>query len=165
MNKDNVIDDVGAQLRALPLETPPVDVFDQVMQSVEAQQSKMHARAFRWGTWAIAASVLLSALLVVSMWRNPVMDEQQQLQQLMAKVDHIESLVMNNLITHSAPGSELLEKIVSIEGLLEQLNAEIAISESPQRKMKLMHAKLDVLGDLAALQMKAGARSSHQELI
>ncbi|WP_395375063.1 hypothetical protein [Marinicella sp. W31] len=165
MNKDNVIDDVGTQLRALPLETPPVDVFEQVMENVEAQQSKMHGRAHKWGAWAIAASVLLSALLVVSMWRNPVIDEQQQLQELMTKVDHIESLVMNNLITHSEPGSELLEKIVSIEGLLEQLNAEIAISESPQRKMKLMHAKLDVLGDLAALQMKAGARNNHQELI
>jgi len=165
MNKDNVIDDMGAQLRALPLQEPPIDVFEQVMQTVEAQQPQMGKKAHRWAAWAVAASVLISALVVVAMWRNPVINEHQQLQELMTKVDHIESLVMNNLITHSEPGSALLEKIVSIEGLLEQLNAEIAVSESPQRKMKLMHAKLDVLGDLAALHMKAGARNDYQDLI
>ena len=149
----------------MPQQAPPEDVFEQVLERVQAQQPQKPVKAMRWGGWAMAASVLLSAVIAVSFWRNPVMDEHQQLQQLMTKVDHIESMVMRNLISHSEPGSELLEKIVSIEGLLEQLNAEIHMSDSTQQKMKLMHAKLDVLGDLAALKMRAGARSDYQDLI
>ena len=50
--------------------------------------------------------------------------------------------------------SDILEKMVSMENWLVQLNTNIAQSTDEQQTLALLNAKLEVLDDLAALQKR-----------
>lgn len=156
--KENAI----KKLKELSQQQPPEDVFEVVMGSVSFE-----IKANKPGSgWLLAASVAVLGIVFMLLNFSVSRDESlKNFEQLTEKVARIENMVMNNLIVHSEPGSELLEKIVSIESLLEQLNREIDNADNQEQKVKLMHAKLDVLGDLAALHMRVGARSEFEEMI
>ena len=134
-------------LNNLPQENPPTDAFDNIMDRVHQRNQ---ARSYRLP--ALAAVVMLGLLL----WLLPRPDnnELEQLQLLTEKISMIEYVVRNEVINHSAPGSQLLEKMVSMENWLDQLDDNIAKTNDTSQKLELLHAKLEILDDLVALHKK-----------
>ena len=74
----------------------------------------------------------------------------------------IEHVVRNEVVNHTAPGSPVLEKMVSMENWLDQLDLNIAQTDDTNQKLELLHAKLEILDDLVALHKKLKPRSSDQ---
>ncbi len=128
-------------------QNPPQDGFDAIMDAVHNKHRK---RSFMLP--AVAAAVLAAVLL----WTLPQQKNQQleTLQVLSNKIAMIEHVVRNEVINHSAPGSPILEKMVSMENWLDQLDVNIAQTADPNQKIELMHAKLEILDDLVALHKK-----------
>ncbi len=148
--------DISGALRALPVETPTHDAFDAIMQ----RHRRAHGRHWIWGVSA-AATVLLGVVLSWHISRQNGV-QQDELERLMARVENIETLLAASVPRHSDPGSELLEKMVSLESWLDQIDRDIARSDDGGQKMELLHAKLDLLGDLLALQQKVKNRSTNR---
>jgi len=123
---------------------PPRDGFDEIMDKIH--QSKRQ-RSFRLP--AIAAAILVGLLV----WLLPQLnnDQTEQLQRLTNKISMIEQVVRNEVINHSAPGSPILEKMISMENWLDQLDQNIAQTNDTNQKLELLHAKLEILDDLVAL--------------
>ena len=134
-------------LNGLPQENPPTDAFDNIMDRVHQRNQ---ARSYRLP--ALAAVVMLGLLL----WLLPRTDnnELEQLRLLTEKISMIEYVVRNEVINHSAPGSQLLEKMISMENWLDQLDENIAQTKDTSQKLELLHAKLEILDDLVALHKK-----------
>jgi len=134
-------------LNGLPQENPPTDAFDNIMDRVHQRNQ---ARSYRLP--AMAAVVMLGLLL----WLLPRTDnnELEQLRLLTEKISMIEYVVRNEVINHSAPGSQLLEKMISMENWLDQLDENIAQTNDTSQKLELLHAKLEILDDLVALHKK-----------
>lgn len=134
-------------LNEQPQMLPPNDQFDVIMDQVH-QQKRQHSFRFP----AIAAAVLAGIIL----WQLPQSNkaEQQQLQQLTEKISMIENVVRNEVINHSAPGSPILEQMISMENWLDQLDQNIAQTNETSQKLELLHAKLEILDDLVALHKK-----------
>ncbi|MGJ8663255.1 MAG: hypothetical protein ACSHWU_06375, partial [Marinicella sp.] len=112
------------------------------------QRKRQHS--FRYP--ALAAALLAAIIL----WQLPQTDskQQQQLLQLTEKISMIEYVVRNEVIKHSAPGSPILEKMISMENWLDQLDTNIAQTNETSQKLELLHAKLEILDDLVALHNK-----------
>jgi len=139
---------ISQALRAEPQLLPPKDGFDAIMDQVHQHQRQ---RSFRLP--AIAAAILAGVLL----WQWPMTQNNNQDQALAAlteKIAMIENVVRNEVINHSEPGSPILEKMVSMENWLDQLDQNIAQTDNPNQKLELLHAKLEILDDLVALQKK-----------
>lgn len=139
---------ISQALRAEPQMLPPRDGFDAIMDRVHQHQRQ---RSFRLP--ALAAAVLAALLL----WQWPSTQNNNQDQALAAltqKIAMIEDVVRNEVINHSEPGSPILEKMVSMENWLDQLDLNIAQTDNPSQKLELLHAKLEILDDLVALQKK-----------
>ena len=140
--------DLNAWLNAQPQENPPKDAFDNIMDRVHQRNQ---VRSYRLP--AIAAVVMLGLLL----WLLPRTENHQQLEQLQLlteKISMIEYVVRNEVINHSAPGSQILEKMISMENWLDQLDENIAQTNDTSQKLELLHAKLEILDDLVALHKK-----------
>lgn len=151
MNK-NYSNSIENLLKEQPQMLPANDGFDVIMDQLHQQK---RSRSFRFP--AIAAAVLAAVLI----WQMPKinsaqnLNEQfQQLNLLTEKIAKIETIVRNEVINHSAPGSQILEKMISMENWLDQLDKNIAQSDDPKQKLELLHAKLEILDDLVALQKK-----------
>jgi uncharacterized membrane protein YhiD involved in acid resistance len=134
---------------------PPKDDFDVIMDQVHQQKRQ---RSFRMP--AIAAAVLAAIML----WQLPQInnstnnsdnnDQAAQLALLTDKIAMIEYVVRNEVIRHSEPGSPILEKMISMENWLDQLDLNIAQTNETSQKIELLHAKLEILDDLVALHKK-----------
>ena len=136
-------------------ENPPRDAFDGIMDAVHQQHRK---RSFMMP--AIAAGLMAVMLL----WMLPKQNSQQleMLQVLTNKVAMIEHVVRNEVINHSTPGSPILEKMISMENWLDQLDLNIAQTDDPNQKIELLHAKLEILDDLVALHKKLNPQDNTQ---
>ena len=136
-------------------ENPPHDAFDAIMDAVHQQHRK---RSFMLP--AMAACLLAAVLL----WMLPQQNNEQlkTLELLSNKVAMIEHVVRNEVINHSAPGSPILEKMVSMENWLDQLDMNIAQTDDPNQKIELLHAKLEILDDLVALHKKIKPQNDDQ---
>lgn len=159
MNK-NYNNRIQKLLKDQPQMLPANDGFDIIMDHVHQEKRR---NSFRIP--AIAAAILAAVLL----WQLPKintaqnLNEQfQQLDLLTEKIAMIESVVRRDVINHSAPGSEILEKMVSMENWLDQLDKNIAQSDDPNQKLELLHAKLEILDDLVALHKKYKPQDSSQ---
>ncbi len=138
-------------LKEQPQMLPNQDGFDAIMDQVNQHQ---RSRSFRIP--AIAAAILAAVLLwqLPKLTSNPTADQFEQLALLNEKIALIETVVRNEVINHSAPGSQILEKMVSMENWLDQLDENIAQTNDPNQKLELLHAKLEILDDLVALHKK-----------
>jgi hypothetical protein len=136
-------------------ENPPKDAFDGIMDAVHQKHRK---KSFMLP--AVAAGLMAVMLL----WMIPKQNNQQleTLQTLTNKVAMIEHVVRNEVINHSAPGSPILEKMVSMENWLDQLDINIAQTEDPNQKIELLYAKLEILDDLVALHKKLNPQDNTQ---
>ncbi|WP_154223503.1 hypothetical protein [Marinicella rhabdoformis] len=151
MTKNTTID-VASVLKQAPVMTPDIEQFDQIMDQLHHAKKKQ-----QW--WLPMAAMFV---LFVSVWMllPPLVTESNkttvndQMAQLIKKVNLIELAVLSQSVKHSEPGSDILEKMVSIENWLVQLNTNIAQSTDEQQTLALLNAKLEVLDDLAALQKK-----------
>ena len=156
MNKD-YDQEITKRLLEQPQLLPPRDGFDVIMDQVHQHQRQ---RSFRLP--ALAAAVLAAVLL----WQWPQFnnnnDQLAELAQLTDKISLIEQVVRNEVINHSAPGSPILEKMVSMENWLDQLDINIAQTDNPSQKLELLHAKLEILDDLVALHKKYKPQDSQQ---
>ncbi len=134
---------------------PPKDGFDAIM-----DQLHQHKRKTSMRLPLIAAAAMAGLML----WLIPQINNSQlnQLDQLTEKIAMIEQAVRSEVINHSAPGSQILEKMVSMETWLDQLDQNIAQTNDPNHKLKLLHAKLEVLDDLVALQKKYQSHNNNQ---
>ncbi|MDJ1140438.1 hypothetical protein [Marinicella marina] len=139
-------------LQEQPQMLPARDGFDAIMDQVHSQKRR---RSFRIPAVAAAifAVILLSQLPKLTTELNHS-EQFQQLALLNTKITQIESVVRGAVIQHSSPGSHILEKMISMENWLDQLNQNIAQTDDPNHKLELMHAKLEILDDLVALQRK-----------
>ncbi len=146
--------DVTTALNQADLMAPDEERFDAIMDHMQ-----LHKQRQQWWLPMAAMFVLFAAtwLLVPAVELETHNDK--QLVQLIDKVNMIELAVLNQSINHSEPGSEVLEKMVSIENWLVQLNTNIAQSTDEQQTLALLNAKLEVLDDLAALQKKFKPKS------
>ncbi len=143
---------VSEHLKQHPQMLPPKDGFDSIMDQVHQHKRQ---RSFRIP--AIAAAVLAAIML----WQLPHLrkttDNQynyiqsRQLDLLTEKVAMIEYVVRKEVINHSAPGSQIIEQMISMENWLDQLDINIAQTDEPNQKLELLHAKLEILDDLVAL--------------
>ena len=131
---------------------PPRDGFDAIMDQLHDHKRKHSLRLP-----AIAAVLCLG--LVLWLVSANTQQHEQQFKQLNDKVSLIEQVVRNEVINHSAPGSLLLEKMVSMENWLDQLDQNIAQTDDASQKLELLHAKLEILNDLVALK-----RPSHNPI-
>ncbi|TDR22671.1 hypothetical protein [Marinicella litoralis] len=154
MNNDYKTD-INYWLNKQTQENPPRDAFDGIMDKIH--QSKRQ-RSFRLP--AMAAAVFAGILL----WMLPQFNNSQsdQLQLLTRKISMIEHVVRNEVVNHTAPGSPVLEKMVSMENWLDQLDLNIAQTDDTNQKLELLHAKLEILDDLVALHKRLKPRSSDQ---
>lgn len=136
-------------------ENPPRDAFDNIMDVVH---QKHRNRSFMLPS---IAAVLMAVMLL---WMLPKQNNQQleTIQALTNKVAMIEHVVRNTVINHTAPGSPILEKMVSMENWLDQLDINIAQTDEPNQKIELLHAKLEILDDLVALHKKINPQQSTQ---
>lgn len=134
---------------------PPRDGFDAIMDQLHDHKRKHSLRLP-----AIAAVLCLG--LVLWLVSANTQQHEQQFKQLNDKVSLIEQVVRNEVINHSAPGSLLLEKMVSMENWLDQLDQNIAQTDDASQKLELLHAKLEILNDLVALQKKSQPQSDKQ---
>ena len=135
--------------------SPGKDGFDAIMDQVHQQKRQ---RSFRMP--AVAAAVLAAIIL----WQLPDFNnstnnqldnsQSQQLNLLTEKIAMIEFVVRNEVINHSEPGSPILEKMISMENWLDQLDLNIAQTDETSQKLELLHAKLEILDDLVALHKK-----------
>ena len=152
---NNYKTDISGWLCSQTQENPPRDAFDGIMDKIH--QSKRQ-RSFRLP--AMAAAIFAGLLL----WMLPQFNSKQsdQLQQLTNKISMIESVVRNEVINHSSPGSSVLEKMVSMENWLDQLDLNIAQTDDTNQKLELLHAKLEILDDLVALHKKIKPQTSNQ---
>ena len=142
-------------LKEQPQMLPAKDGFDVIMDEVHQHQRQ---RSFRLP--AIAAAVLAAVLL----WQWPYTNNNQlqELDSLTDKIALIEQVVRNEVINHSVPGSQILEKMVSMENWLDQLDQNIAQTDDTNQKLELLHAKLEILDDLVALHKKYKSQGPHQ---
>lgn len=134
---------------------PPRDGFDAIMDQLHDHKRKHSLRLP-----AIAAVLCLG--LVLWLVSANTKQHEQQFKQLNDKVSLIEQVVRNEVINHSAPGSLLLEKMVSMENWLDQLDQNIAQTDDASQKLELLHAKLEILNDLVALHKKYQPQSDKQ---
>jgi len=134
---------------------PPRDGFDAIMDQLHDHKRKHSLRLP-----AIAAVLCLG--LVLWLVSANTQQHEQQFKQLNDKVSLIEQVVRNEVINHSAPGSLLLEKMVSMENWLDQLDQNIAQTDDASQKLELLHAKLEILNDLVALHKKYQPQSDKQ---
>ena len=134
---------------------PPRDGFDAIMDQLHDHKRKHSLRLP-----AIAAVLCLG--LVLWLVSANTQQHEQQFKQLNDKVSLIEQVVRNEAINHSAPGSLLLEKMVSMENWLDQLDQNIAQTDDASQKLELLHAKLEILNDLVALHKKYQPQSDKQ---
>ncbi len=148
-----------AKINKLLLEQPQMlpakDGFDAIMDEVHHHQRQ---RSFRLP--ALAAAVL--AVVLLWQWPNSNNNQLQELNSLTDKIALIEQVVRNEVINHSVPGSQILEKMVSMENWLDQLDQNIAQTDDTNQKLELLHAKLEILDDLVALHKKYKSQGSHQ---
>ncbi len=149
---DNKIKD---WLNDQPQLLPPRDGFDAIMDQLHDHKRKHSLRLP-----AIAAVLCLG--LVLWLVSANTQQHEQQFKQLNDKVSLIEQVVRNEVINHSAPGSLLLEKMVSMENWLDQLDQNIAQTDDASQKLELLHAKLEILNDLVALHKKYQPQSDKQ---
>ncbi len=157
MNNNTAID-VKKHLKQVDLMEPEVDRFDAIMDDLATEKRKR-------SLWMPMAAMFV---LVVGAWLLlPEVETQGQdpMVELINKVNKIEMAVLSQSIKHSEPGSEVLEKMISMENWLVQLNTNIAQSESEQQTLALINAKLEVLDDLVALQNKFKQPVNSQENI
>ncbi len=138
---------INKLLHEQPQVLPAKDGFDAIMDQVHQHQRQ---RSFMLP--AIAAAVLAAVLLW--QWPNPNNNQWQELDSLTEKISMIEQVVRNEVINHSVPGSQILEKMVSMENWLDQLDLNIAQTDEPSQKLELLYAKLEILDDLVALHRK-----------
>ncbi|VAW47914.1 hypothetical protein MNBD_GAMMA02-912 [hydrothermal vent metagenome] len=158
MNKD-YDPSINNYLNQQPQMRPPKDGFDAIMDQVHQQKRQ---RSFRIP--AVAAAVLAAIMLwQLPNFKNSTDDpnnnqfntnQSRQLNLLTEKIAMIEYVVRNEVINHSAPGSPILEKMISMENWLDQLDLNIAQTDETSQKLELLHAKLEILGDLVALHKK-----------
>ena len=134
---------------------PPRDGFDAIMDQLHDHKRKHSLRLP-----AIAAVLCLG--LVLWLVSANTQQHEQQFKQLNDKVSLIEQVVRNEVINHSAPGSLLLEKMVSMENWLDQLDQNIAQTDDASQKLELLHAKLEILNDLVALHKKYQPQTDKQ---
>ena len=148
---------ISKLLREQPQVNPPKDGFDAIMDQVHQHQRQ---RSFRLPAMA---AVFLAAVLIWQ-WPNNINndDRLEELESLTHKVALIEQVVRNEVINHSAPGSQILEKMVSMENWLDQLDINIAQTDNPSQKLELLHAKLEILDDLVALHKKYKPQDQQQ---
>ncbi len=144
---NNAKSDINQWLNDQTQENPPRDGFDGIMDVIH--QTK---RQKSFWVPATAAAVFAGLLL----WLLPQVNNQHpdQLLQLTNKISMIEQVVRNEVINHSAPGSPIIEKIVSMENWLDQLDLNIAQTDDPNQKIEFLYAKLEILDDLVALHRK-----------
>jgi|GEM_PF-1979014 len=145
---------IKEHLKQQPQILPRKDGFDAIM-----DQLHQHKRQRSFQMPAMAAAILAAVML----WQLPnfnTHDDQSynkqlaQLDLLTEKIAMIEYVVRNEVINHSAPGSPILEKIISMENWLDQLDLNIAHTDETSQKLELLHAKLEILDDLVALHKK-----------
>ena len=146
---------INSYLKQQPQMQPDKDGFDAIM-----DQLHKHKRHSSFRIPAVAAAVLAAIML----WQLPQMnhstnnqlvnDQSGQLDLLTEKIAMIEYVVRNEVINHSEPGSPILEKMISMENWLDQLDLNIAQTEETSQKLELLHAKLEILDDLVALHKK-----------
>lgn len=156
MNNTSI--DVKKQLQQVELMEPETDRFDAIMDDLAAEKRKRN----------VLRPMAAMFVLVVGAWLLlPQVEPQGQdpMAELINKVNKIEMAVLSQSIKHSEPGSEVLEKMISMENWLVQLNTNIAQSESEQQTLALINAKLEVLDDLVALQNKFKQPVNSQENI
>ncbi|MFC3195481.1 hypothetical protein ACFODZ_14600 [Marinicella sediminis] len=147
--------DLNKWLNNQPQEIPPREAFDNIMDQVHQRNQ---SRSYRLPV--LAAAVLVGLML----WLIPRNEhaQLQQLQLLTEKISMIEYVVRNEVINHSAPGSQLLEKMISMENWLDQLDENIAQTNDNSQKLDLLHAKLEILDDLVALHKKMKPSANQQ---
>lgn len=138
---------VHSWLNDQPQENPQVDTFDAIMDHIHTHKRKLSIRI------PAITAILLAGILL---WLIPQINNSQlkNLQQLTEKISLIEQVVRNEVIHHSEPGSPILEKMVSMENWLDQLDKNIAQTNDTNQKIELLHAKLEILDDLVALHRK-----------
>lgn len=159
MNKNNQ-NKINQLLNEQVQMDPPKDMFGDIMDQVHARHKSRYLLLIP----AIAVSMLMIFGLV--MFKNTGGSLQgSDLFRLEQKIAQIETYVLNDYVRHSGPGSEVLEKMVSMENWLDQLNRSIADATDNDQKLELMHAKLDILGDLVALQRKLRPQSYSNNVI
>ncbi len=156
MNKDYK-PDIQQLLKQQPQLLPPEDGFDRIMDQVH-----QHKRTSSRRLPMVAAAAMAGLMLWLLPQINSSQVEGQQLALLTEKIAMIEQVVRSEVINHSAPGSQILEKMVSMETWLDQLDQNIAQTNDPNHKLKLLHAKLEVLDDLVALQKKYRSQHNNQ---
>lgn len=138
-----------------PQMLPSQDGFDAVMDQVHQHKRQ---RSFRLP--AIAA--VLMATVLLWQWPTPNNNQLEELELLTDKISMIEYVVRNEVINHSEPGSPILEKMVSMENWLDQLDINIAQTDNASQKLELLHAKLEILDDLVAIHKKYKPQESQQ---
>lgn len=153
-------DGIEKLLKEQPQMLPDSDGFDVIMDQYH-QQKRTHSFRVPAIAAAILAAVLLWQLPKINATQN-INKQFQQLDLLTEKIAMIESVVRSDVINHSAPGSQILEKMVSMENWLDQLDENIAQSNDPRQKLELLHAKLEILDDIVALQKKYKPQNNSQ---
>ena len=142
-------------LNNLSQEHPPHDAFDDIMDQVH-HRKRQHSIRFQ----AVAAAVFAGLLF----WLLPQVnnDQLKNLQQLTDKIALIEHVVRNEVVHHSEPGSQVMEKMISMENWLDQLDQNIAQTDDTNQKLELLNAKLEILDDLVAIHKKYQQRTYKQ---
>jgi hypothetical protein len=136
-------------------ELPPYDAFDDIMDQVHQRKRQHNIRL-----QAVAAAVFAGLLF----WLLPQVnnDQLKNLQQLTDKIALIEHVVRNEVVHHSEPGSQVMEKMISMENWLDQLDQNIAQTDDTNQKLELLNAKLEILDDLVAIHKKYQQRTYKQ---
>ena len=152
--------DVTSVLNQAPLMVPDEERFDEVMDHFHQARKKQQW----WLPMAAMFVLFVCAWVLIPPLATEAIDTTEpivaeQMLQLIDKVNMIELAVLSQSVNHSEPGSEILEKMVSMENWLVQLNTNIAQSTDEQQTLALLNAKLEVLDDLAALQNKLTPQS------
>jgi len=141
---------ISSELKKMPQMLPKKDGFDAIMDQVH-----QHKRRHSLRIPALAAVILA----VFTFWQltstnQTHVNQLEQLNLLTEKIAMIEYVVRNEVIKHSEPGSPILEKMVSMENWLDQLDQNITKTPDSSQKLELLHAKLEILNDLVALHKK-----------
>jgi len=146
---------INTWLNSLTQESPPDDAFDHIMDKIH---HKKRSKGVRLPAIAVAIIVCLT------LWNITKTDNKQleNLQLLTNKITMIEQLVRNEVVNHSEPGSQVMEKMISMENWLDQLNQNIAQTDDTDQKIELLHAKLELLDALAALHIQYKPQASTQ---
>ena len=136
-------------------EKPPQDAFDDIMDQVHHRK-----RLYNLKLQTIAAAVFVGLLFWLLPQGNN--DQLKSLQQLTDKIAMIEQVVRNEVVHHSEPGSQVMEKMISMENWLDQLDQNIAQTDDTNQKLELLNAKLEILDDLVAIHKKYQQRTFKQ---